>query len=171
MSLNRVTLIGRMVRDPELRTTNTGKNVVEFSIAVDKRIKPQDPNQPTADFFRCKAWNQTADYVSNYGSKGRLTAVDGRLETRKYVDKDGNNREIVEVVADNVNLLDRPRDAEGGEGGSGGGGGYASGGNSGGSGGGGYASGGSGGGSARPAAQPARPAAPSADEYDPFADE
>ena len=160
MSLNRVTLIGRMVRDPELRTTNTGKNVVEFSIAVDKRIKPQDANAPTADFFRCKAWNQTADFVSNYGGKGRLTAVDGRLESRKYVDKDGNNREIIEIVADNVNLLDRPRDAEGGEGG---GGGYASGGNSGG---GGYQR------PATPSAQPARPAAaPSADEYDPFADE
>lgn len=158
MSLNRVTLIGRMVRDPELRTTNTGKNVVEFSIAVDKRIKPQDPNQPTADFFRCKAWNQTADFVSQYGGKGRLTAVDGRLETRKYVDKDGNNREIVEIVADNVNLLDRPSDREGG----GGGGGYQ-GGNSGG--------GNEGGGYSRPSAPAPRPAAPAADEYDPFADE
>ena len=163
--LNRVTLIGRMVRDPELRTTNTGKNVVEFTIAVDKRIKPQDPNQPTADFFRCKAWNQTADFVSNYGGKGRLTAVDGRLETRKYVDKDGNNREIIEVVADNVNLLDRARDGEGGGGGNEGG--YAggnAGAGSGGNAGGGYSA-------PRPAAQPARPAAPSADEYDPFADE
>ncbi len=166
MSLNRVTLIGRMVRDPELRTTNTGKNVVEFTIAVDKRIKPQDPNQPTADFFRCKAWNQTADFVSNYGGKGRLTAVDGRLETRKYVDKDGNNREITEIVADNVNLLDRARDAEGGSEGGGysGGGGYSSGGGNQG-GGGGYSA------PSRPAAQPARPAAPAADEYDPFADE
>ena len=164
MSLNRVTLIGRMVRDPELRTTNTGKNVVEFTIAVDKRIKPQDSNAPTADFFRCKAWNQQADFVSNYGGKGRLTAVDGRLETRKYVDKDGNNREITEIVADNVQLLDRARDGEGGGGGaSQEGGGYS----------GGAASQGGGGYSApRPAAQPARPsAAPSADEYDPFADE
>ncbi len=158
MSLNRVTLIGRMVRDPELRTTNTGKNVVEFSIAVDKRIKPTDPNQPTADFFRVTAWNQTADYVSNYGGKGRLTAVDGRLQSRKYVDKDGNNREAIEVVADNVNLLDRPRDAEGGEGG-------GSQGGAGGQGGGGYSN-------SRPATQPAKPAsAPAADEYDPFADE
>lgn len=168
MSLNRVTLIGRMVRDPELRTTNTGKNVVEFSIAVDKRIKPTDPNQPTADFFRVTAWNQTADYVSNYGGKGRLTAVDGRLQSRKYVDKDGNNREIVEIVADNVNLLDRARDDAGGNSGGGGGessgGGYSSGGDRGG-----YNSGS--GGNSRPASQPARPAAPSADEYDPFADE
>ena len=163
MSLNRVTLIGRMVRDPELRTTNTGKNVVEFSIAVSKRIKPTDPNQPDADFFRITAWNQTADYVSNYGGKGRLTAVDGRLQSRKYVDKDGNNREIVEVVADNVNLLDRREDAAGSGGAESGG--YASGGGQG-------ASSGNGGGNSRPAAQPARPAsAPAADEYDPFADE
>lgn len=112
MSLNRVTLIGRLVRDPELRMTTTGKSVVEFTLAVDKRIKPSDPTQPTADFFRCKAWNQTAEFLSSYGGKGRLAAVDGRLETRKYVDRDGNNREIVEIVADHVNLLDRPREEQ-----------------------------------------------------------
>lgn len=110
MSLNRVVLIGRMTKDPELRTTQTGRNVAEFSIAVDKRVKPQTQNDPTADFFRIKAWGQTADFVANYGSKGRLTAVDGRLETRRFTDTNGNNREIVEIVADNVNLLDRPRE-------------------------------------------------------------
>jgi len=108
--VNRVVLIGRMVRDPELRTTTTGKNVVEFSIAVNKRVKPKDSNEPDADFFRIKAWGQTADYVSNYLTKGRLVAVDGRLDTRKFVDQNGNNREIVEIVADNVNGLDRPRE-------------------------------------------------------------
>lgn len=110
MSLNRVVLIGRLVRDPELRTTNTGKNVANFTIAVDKRIKPQDPDAPTADFFRVTAWNQSADFISNYGGKGRLVAVDGRLESRKYVDKEGNNRESVEIVADNLNLLDKRSD-------------------------------------------------------------
>lgn len=150
MSVNRVVLIGRLTRDPELRTTNTGRNVVEFSIAVQKRIKPQD-GSPDADFFRIKAWGQTADYVNNYIHKGRLVAVDGRLETRKWTDQNGTNRESVEVVADNVNGLDRPRD----EAGSGGGGGYNSGG------------GDNGGGSApRPVS-----AAPKEDEYDPFADE
>ncbi|HLO98176.1 MAG TPA: single-stranded DNA-binding protein, partial [Fimbriimonas sp.] len=102
MSVNRVVLIGRLTRDPELRTTQTGKNVVEFSIAVNKRIKPQD-GSPDADFFRVKAWGQTAEYVNNYINKGRLVAVDGRIETRKYTDKDGVNREIFEIVADNVN--------------------------------------------------------------------
>ena len=111
MSLNRITLVGRLTRDPELRTTSTGKDVVEFSIAVNKRIKPADGAD--ADFFRVKAWGQTASYVGEYIGRGRLVAVDGRLESRKYTDKEGNTREIVEIVADNVNALDRPReDAE-----------------------------------------------------------
>ncbi len=109
--LNRITICGRLTRDPELRTTSTGKDVVEFSIAVNKRIKPADGAD--ADFFRVKAWGQTASYVGEYIGRGRLVSVDGRLESRKYTDKDGNNREIVEIVADNVNALDRPReDAE-----------------------------------------------------------
>jgi single-strand DNA-binding protein len=141
MSINRVVLIGRLTRDPELRTTSTGKNVVEFSIAVNKRIKPQEG--PDADFFRIKAWGQTADYVNSYISKGRLVAVDGRLETRKWTDQNGATRESVEIVADNVNGLDRPRDDQGG-----GGSGYSGGGNSG-----------------------RQSAAPSPEEYDPFADE
>lgn len=117
--INRVVLVGRLTRDPELRTTGTGKNVVEFSIAVTKRMKPQDPNQPDADFFRIKAWDKTADYVKNYMTKGRLVGVDGRLETRKYTDSNGVNREVTEVVADNVQGLDRPRD-DSGDGGGGG---------------------------------------------------
>jgi single-strand DNA-binding protein len=140
--INRVVLIGRLTRDPELRTTSTGKNVVEFSIAVNKKIKPQD-GQPDADFFRIKAWGQTADYVSNYITKGRLVGVDGRLETRKWTDQNGANRETVEIVADNVNALDRPREDGGGNGGN-----YSG-----------------GGGGNRPSP------APAADEYDPFADE
>jgi len=108
---NRVVVVGRLTRDPELRTTSTGKDVVEFSIAVNKRIKPADGAD--ADFFRVKAWGQTASYVGEYIGRGRLVSVDGRLESRKYTDKDGNNREIVEIVADNVNALDRPKeDAE-----------------------------------------------------------
>ena len=111
MSLNRITLCGRLTRDPELRTTSTGKDVVEFSIAVNKRIKPAEGAD--ADFFRVKAWGQTASYVGEYIGRGRLVSVDGRLESRKYTDKDGNAREIVEIVAENVNALDRPReDAE-----------------------------------------------------------
>ncbi|MFY9233100.1 MAG: single-stranded DNA-binding protein [Fimbriimonadaceae bacterium] len=107
--INRVVLVGRLVRDPELRTTTTGKNVVEFTIAVTKKFKPQD-GSPDADFIRVKAWGQTAEYVSNYLTKGRLVGVDGRLDQRKFVGSDGQNREVIEVVADNVQGLDRPRE-------------------------------------------------------------
>lgn len=111
--MNRVILIGRLTRDPELRTTSTGKNVVEFSLAVDKKVKGQDGQD--ANFFRIKAWGHQADFASNYLSKGRLVAVDGRLEQRKYTDQNGNNREIVEVIADNLQGLDRPRQDGGGD--------------------------------------------------------
>ena len=107
--MNRVVLIGRLTRDPELRTTSTGNNVVEFSIAVNKRFKPQD-GSPDADFFRVKAWGQTAEYVTTYLGKGRLVAVDGRLDQRRYQSSDGGNRELIEVVAENVQGLDRKPD-------------------------------------------------------------
>ena len=103
--MNRICLIGRLAATPTLRTTNTGKHVAEFTIAVDNRSDKDNPF-----WFRVKCWGQTAEFASNYLGKGRLVAVDGRLETRKFTDKDGNNREIVEVVADNVNGLDRPKD-------------------------------------------------------------
>jgi single-strand DNA-binding protein len=110
--LNRVVLIGRLVRDPELRTTTAGKSVVSFSIAVNKRVKAQDGTE--ADFFKVTAWGQTAEYVNTYLTKGRLVSIDGRLETKKWTDQQGGNREQVEIVADNVNGLDRPRDEESG---------------------------------------------------------
>jgi len=109
--MNRVVIIGRMVRDPELRTTSTGKSIASFSVAVDKRIKPSD-GSPAADFFRCKVWGQGAEFLTSYGGKGRLVAVDGRLETSKFTTKDGTEREVVEIVADNVNLLDRAKDGQ-----------------------------------------------------------
>ncbi|MBX3111319.1 MAG: single-stranded DNA-binding protein [Fimbriimonadaceae bacterium] len=112
MSLNRVVLIGRLTRDPELRSTTSGKSVANFAIAVDKRVKPTD-GSPTADFFNISAWGQTAEFVANYLSKGRLVAVDGRLQSRKYTDKEGQNREAFEIVADSVQGLDRPRDDDG----------------------------------------------------------
>ncbi len=113
--INRVVLVGRLVRDPELRTTTGGKSVVDFSIAVNKRFKPTD-GSPDADFFRVSAWDKTAEYVANYLSKGRLVAVDGRLQSRKYTASDGSNREVVEITAESVQGLDRPRDDAGGGG-------------------------------------------------------
>jgi single-strand DNA-binding protein len=110
--VNSVVLIGRLTRDPELRTTTTGKNVCSFSIAVQKRIKPQD-GSPDADFFNIVAWNKDADYVVNYLTKGRLVAIEGRLQARKYTASDGSNREVVEVIANSVQGLDRPREDQG----------------------------------------------------------
>lgn len=103
--VNRVVLAGRLTRDPEMRTTTTGKSVASFSIAVDKRFKGGDDGQ-TADFFRCNCWEKTAEFVANYLTKGSLVAVDGRLQSRKFQDKDGNNREVVEVVAESVQSLE-----------------------------------------------------------------
>jgi single-strand DNA-binding protein len=140
--INSVVLIGRLTRDPELRTTTTGKNVCDFSIAVTKRVKPAD-GSADADFFRVNCWDKTAEYVSNYLHKGRLVAVEGRLQSRKYVASDGTNREVVEVVANNVQSLERPRDDAGGAGG---------------------------GDTAAPRSGASAPA-PAADEYDPFADD
>lgn len=103
--MNRTVLIGRLTRDPELRNTTTGKQVANFSIAVDDRFDKEKTN-----FFNIVCWGQTADFVSKYLSKGRLVAVDGRLQQRKYKTNEGHERDTVEVVADNVQGLDKPKD-------------------------------------------------------------
>jgi single-strand DNA-binding protein len=105
--LNRITLIGRLTRDPELKTLSTGKKLVEFSIAVNKRIKPKEGND--ADFFYVKTWGQTAEYVNEYIGKGRMVSVDGRMETNQYT-KDDKTVTSYFVTADNVTALDRPKD-------------------------------------------------------------
>lgn len=97
--MNSVNIIGRLTRDPELKTTSGGKTVTEFTIAVDKFGSEEGM------FFRVKAWGKTAEFVSNYVQKGHKVAVSGRLDQRKYTDQNGNNREIVEIVADNVQSL------------------------------------------------------------------
>jgi single-strand DNA-binding protein len=113
-SLNRVVLVGRLTRDPEMRTTTNGNKVANFGLAVDRMRKSQDGQD--VDFFNVSAWGNSAEFVANYLTKGRLVAVEGRLQTRKYTTQDGQNREVVEIVADNVQGLDRPRDDAGGGG-------------------------------------------------------
>jgi len=109
VSINRVVLVGRLTRDPELRTTTTGKQVVGFGLAVD------DPfNKEHTNFFNVSAWGNSADFVAKYLTKGRLVAVDGKLNQRKYTTQDGQNRDVVEIVADRVQGLDRPKDDSGG---------------------------------------------------------
>lgn len=110
--MNSVCLVGRLTRDPELRTTATGKSVASMSIAVSKRIKPQD-GSPDADFFSVVAWGKDAEFATNYLTKGRLVSVEGRLQSRRYQASDGSNRDIVEVIASALQGLDRPRDDNG----------------------------------------------------------
>jgi single-strand DNA-binding protein len=107
--MNTVNLIGRLTRDPESRTTTTGKNVCSFSLAVQKRFKPQD-GSPDADFFDCVAWDKQADFITNYITKGKRVAISGRLQSRKYTASDQSARTVVEIVVDEVQGLDRPRD-------------------------------------------------------------
>lgn len=109
-SINRIVVTGRLTRDAEMRTTTTGKSVASFGIAVDKRFKKE--GEPDADFFSVMTWGQSAEFITNYGGKGRLIAVDGRLQSRKYENKDGVTVNAVEIVAENVTILDRPKDGD-----------------------------------------------------------
>lgn len=101
--LNVVALIGRLVADPELRTTPAGVNVCRFRLACDRSFVRQG-EQRQADFLDVVAWRQTAEFVSKYFQKGSLIAIEGSLQTRQYQDKNGNNRTAVEVLADNVSF-------------------------------------------------------------------
>lgn len=108
-SLNKVVLIGRLTRDPETRYTAAGVGMCSFSIAVDRKFKDKDGNKKT-DFFRCTAWRQTAEFVQNYITKGRLVAVTGSVEINDYTDRDGNKRTSVDVQCDAVEALESKRD-------------------------------------------------------------
>lgn len=107
--MNNVCLIGRLTKNPDLRTTATGKSVCSFSLAVNKRIKPTD-GSPDADFFNFVAWGAQAEYVTNYLTKGRMVSIEGRLQSRRYTDSAGTTRDVVEIVVNNVQSLDRPRE-------------------------------------------------------------
>lgn len=101
--LNCAVLMGRIVADPELKTTNTGLSVTSFRIAVDRSFVKQG-EQKQADFIDIVAWRQTAEFVARYFKKGSMIAVQGSIQTRSYEDKQGNKRTAVEVVADNVSF-------------------------------------------------------------------
>ena len=101
--LNRIILMGRLVADPELRTTQSGISVASFRIACDRSYaRPGEQRQ--ADFFDVVAWRQQAEFVCKYFQKGSLIAIDGSLQTRQYQDKNGNNRTAFEIVANNINF-------------------------------------------------------------------
>lgn len=99
--INAVVLMGRLVRDPEIRTTTSGKSVCSFSLAVERDFQREERQ---ADFFDCTAWGNTADFIEKYFHKGRMIALQGRLQSRTCKDREGNNRKVVEVVADKVSF-------------------------------------------------------------------
>lgn len=101
--LNVVAIMGRLVADPQLRQTNSNRNVATFRIACDRNRRGPD-GQSQADFLDVVAWERTAEFVCRYFQKGSLIAIDGRIQTRNYQDKNGNNRTAVEIVANNVNF-------------------------------------------------------------------
>lgn len=110
--LNRVILMGRLVSDPELKTTGTGLSVTSFRIAVDRNYV-KSGEERKADFIDIVCWRNTAEFVCRYFGKGSLIAVEGQLQTRTYQAKDGTNRYVVEVVADNVSFTGERRDNSG----------------------------------------------------------
>jgi single-strand DNA-binding protein len=111
-TLNRVVLIGRLTRDPESRFTPSGVEVVTIGLAVTDpfRRKTDGSGDYETNFFNVIAWRQNAEYARNYLRKGRLVAVDGRLQQRSWIAQDGTRRSVVEIVADRVEALDRPRE-------------------------------------------------------------
>ena len=112
--LNHIVVMGRLTRDPELRTTQSGVNVASFTVAVDRDFGGRDGAERQTDFFDCAAWRQTGEFVSKYFQKGRMIVVSGRLQSRKWQDREGNNRTNWEIQADNVYFGDSKRESDGG---------------------------------------------------------
>ena len=110
--LNKIFIMGRLTRDPELRRTQSGTAVTSFSLAVDRDFKSQSGEKET-EFIDVVAWRSTAEFVAKYFTKGRMAVVEGRLQIREWKDKDGNNRRSAEVVADNIYFGDSKRDGAG----------------------------------------------------------
>ena len=108
--LNHITIMGRLVRDPELRSTQSGTSVASFTVAVDRDFGGRDGGEKQTDFIDCVAWRQTGEFVSKYFRKGSMIVVSGRLQSRKWQDREGNNRTSWEVNADNVYFGESRRD-------------------------------------------------------------
>jgi single-strand DNA-binding protein len=110
-SFNRITLVGNLTRDPEIRYVGSGAAVTKFTLAVNRRSKQQEET----DYIDCVAWDKLAETCNTYLKKGMSCLVDGRLSIRSYDDKDGNKRKATEVVVNTMQMLDRAnRGAEGG---------------------------------------------------------
>ena len=115
--LNHIVIMGRLTRDPELRSTTTGVNVASFRIACNRDYSGRDGSEPQTDFVDCVAWRQTGEFVSRNFTKGKMIIVSGRLQMRDWTDRDGNKRTTAEIVADNVYFGESKRDSDGQSGG------------------------------------------------------
>lgn len=109
--LNKIFIMGRLTRDPELRRTQNGTAVAGFALAVDRDYKNADGTKDT-DFVDVVAWRSTAEFAAKYFTKGRMAIVEGRLQIRDWTDKDGNKRRNAEVVADNVYFGDSKKEGD-----------------------------------------------------------
>lgn len=114
--MNRVTLIGRLTADPELRQTQSGVAVCRFTIAVDRKFKNKDTGEKEADFITCQAWRQTAEFVGRYFTKGSMIALEGSLRTGKYQDKNHSDvtHYTTDVMVDNVEFCGGKKENSGG---------------------------------------------------------
>lgn len=108
--INSAVIVGRLTKDPEIRKTQSGLSVCQFTVAVN-RPKSKD-GQQQADFIQCQAWRASADYIGTYGRKGYLVGVSGRIQTRNYEDRDGNKVYVTEIVCNDVNILESKKSSK-----------------------------------------------------------
>ena len=112
--LNHITVMGRLTRDPELRSTQSGVSVASFTVACDRDFGGRDGGEKQTDFIDCVAWRSTGEFVSKFFHKGSMIVVSGRLQSRKWQDREGNNRTNWEINADNVYFGESRRDSDSG---------------------------------------------------------
>jgi single-strand DNA-binding protein len=107
--LNHVTIMGRLVKDPELRRTGSGVAVTSFTVAVDRDVAPKDGGERETDFIECVAWRGAGEFVAKHFFKGKMIVVSGRLQVRRWTDQNSSKRRTTEIVADNVYFGDSKR--------------------------------------------------------------
>lgn len=108
--INRVILVGRLTKNPEIRKTPNGASICKFTLAVSRKVKAQ--GQPDADFISCVAWNKTADLMYQYLKKGSLIGIDGRLQTGKFTNNNGETIYTCDVMVESLQFLDKKEEAQ-----------------------------------------------------------
>ncbi|MCQ2558451.1 MAG: single-stranded DNA-binding protein [Oscillospiraceae bacterium] len=109
--LNHITIMGRLTRDPEIRSTSNNTPVASFTLAVDRDYGKDEQGNRQTDFIDCTAWRATAEFVGKYFQKGSMAVVSGRLQIRDWQDQNGNKRKTAEVVTENIYFADSRKDA------------------------------------------------------------